>query len=110
MARNLLQIQDVAPKVAVSGMGGAGKSTSARTPVGFHRARGPKVLAIDANPDVNLALPLGVPPQLCSIVRTIVEERELIEVRRAAKIRVFVQISKSDSDVAGVAMYYAQGS
>jgi CO dehydrogenase nickel-insertion accessory protein CooC1 len=110
MARNLLQIQDVAPKVALSEMGGAGKSTSARSPVGIHLARGPKVLAIDANPDVSLALPLGVLPQLRSIVHTIAEERELIEVRRAAKIREFAQISKSDSNVAGRAEYSMQGS
>ena len=61
MARNLLEIQDVALEVAVSGMGGGGRSTSRRTPVGFHLARGPKVLAIVANPDVNLASPLSVP-------------------------------------------------
>jgi CO dehydrogenase maturation factor len=108
MARNLLEIQDVALEVAASGMGGAGKSTSARTLVGFHLAHGPKVLAIDANPDVNLASPLGVPPQLRSIVRTIAEERELIEVRSAVKVREFAQISKSDSDVAGIAEYHAQ--
>jgi CO dehydrogenase nickel-insertion accessory protein CooC1 len=75
MARNLLEIQDVALEVAVSGMGGGGRSASGRTPVGFHLARGPKVLAIDdANPDVNLLSSLGVPPQLRSIVHTIAEE------------------------------------
>jgi CO dehydrogenase nickel-insertion accessory protein CooC1 len=103
MARNLLEIQDVALEVALSGMGGAGKSTSARTPVGFHLARGRKVLAIDANPDVNLASPLSVPPQLWSIVHTIAQEGELIEVQGAVKVREFAQVSKSDSNVAGIA-------
>jgi CO dehydrogenase nickel-insertion accessory protein CooC1 len=105
MARNLLEIQDVALEVAVSGMGGGGRSTSGRTPVGFHLARGPKVLAIDANPHVDLLSSLGVPPQLRSIVHTIAEELERIEVRRAARVREFARISKSDSNVAGVAAY-----
>jgi CO dehydrogenase nickel-insertion accessory protein CooC1 len=105
MARNLLEIQDVALEVAVSGMGGAGKSTSARTPIGFHLARGRKVLAIDANPDINLASPVSVPPQLRNIVHAIAEELELIEVWRAAKVREFAQISKSDSNVARIAEY-----
>jgi CO dehydrogenase nickel-insertion accessory protein CooC1 len=105
MARNLLEIQDVALEVAVSGMGGAGKSTSAWTPIGFHLARGPKVLAIDANPDVNLLSSLGVPSQLRSIVHMIAEELERIEVRRAARVREFARISKSDPNVAGAAAY-----
>jgi hypothetical protein len=42
---------------------------------------------------------------LRSIVHTIAEERELIEVQSAAKVREFAQISKSDSNVAGIAEY-----
>jgi CO dehydrogenase nickel-insertion accessory protein CooC1 len=103
MARNLLEIQDVALEVALSGMAGAGKSTAARTPVGFHLARGRKALAIDANPDVNLASPLSVLPQLRSIVHAIAEEQELMQVQRAAKVREFAQISKSDSNVTAIA-------
>jgi hypothetical protein len=59
MARNLLEIQDVALKVAVAGEGGVERSTLAGTLARLHATDHLKALAIDADPDVNSASALG---------------------------------------------------
>ena len=48
-------------KIAISGKGGVGKTTLAALLINYFRSRGKKVLAVDADPDANLALALGVP-------------------------------------------------
>ncbi len=48
-------------KIAISGKGGVGKTTLAALLIKFFRDQGKKVLAVDADPDANLALALGVP-------------------------------------------------
>ena len=48
-------------KIAVSGKGGVGKTTLSALLIKYFRDRGKKVLAVDADPDANLALALGVP-------------------------------------------------
>ncbi len=59
MARNLLEIQDVALKVAVAGEGRVERSTLAGTLARLHATDHLKALAIDADPDVNSASALG---------------------------------------------------
>jgi hypothetical protein len=48
-------------KIAISGKGGVGKTTLAALLIKYFQDRGKKVLAVDADPDANLALALGVP-------------------------------------------------
>jgi len=48
-------------KIAISGKGGVGKTTLAAMLINYFRDQGKKVLAVDADPDANLALALGVP-------------------------------------------------
>ncbi|MBM4284148.1 MAG: carbon monoxide dehydrogenase [Deltaproteobacteria bacterium] len=48
-------------KIAISGKGGVGKTTLAALLIQYFREQGKKVLAVDADPDANLALALGVP-------------------------------------------------
>ena len=47
-------------KIAISGKGGVGKTTLAALLIKYFRDQGKKVLAVDADPDANLALALGV--------------------------------------------------
>jgi len=48
-------------KIAISGKGGVGKTTLAALLIKYYADRGKKVLAVDADPDANLALALGIP-------------------------------------------------
>ena len=48
-------------KIAISGKGGVGKTTLAALLINYYRSQGKKVLAVDADPDANLAMALGVP-------------------------------------------------
>jgi CO dehydrogenase maturation factor len=48
-------------KIAISGKGGVGKTTLAALLIKYFHDQGKKVLAVDADPDANLALALGIP-------------------------------------------------
>ena len=48
-------------KLAVSGKGGVGKTTFSALLIRTLNAHGKRVLAIDADPDANLAVALGIP-------------------------------------------------
>jgi CO dehydrogenase maturation factor len=70
-------------KIAISGKGGVGKTTLASLIIKNFSDRGNKVLAIDADPDANLAGALGIDhPEL---IVPISEMKELIEERTEAK-------------------------
>jgi CO dehydrogenase maturation factor len=65
-------------KVAVSGKGGVGKTTIAAELARRLRARGERVVAVDADPDANLAATLGYRgPEITPLarLRALVEER-----------------------------------
>jgi CO dehydrogenase maturation factor len=66
-------------KIAITGKGGVGKSTIAGFVARELRDRGDKVLAIDADPDMNLATILGVPADVK--ITPIIEFKELIAER-----------------------------
>jgi len=93
-------------KLAISGKGGVGKSTLAGTLARLLAEDGQRVLAIDADPDANLASALGLPESLRRTVRTIAEERQLIEERTGAKAREFGQVFRLNPDVTGIAERY----
>jgi len=94
-------------KLAISGKGGVGKTTIAGTLARLYAAAGRRVLAIDADPDANLASAIGLPPELRSQIRTISGERKLIEERTGAKVREFGQMFKLNPEVADIAERYA---
>lgn len=72
-------------KLAITGKGGVGKTTLAGILARLYAAEGRPVIAIDANPDANLASALGVPPEDARKITPIAELKELIEERTGAK-------------------------
>jgi len=99
-------------KIAVTGKGGVGKSTITAALALLTARRGMKVLAIDADPDANLASALGIPLEDQKTIRTIAQERKLIEERTGAKVRQYGQIFKLNpevSDIAGKYSYHHRG-
>jgi len=70
-------------KLAISGKGGVGKTTLTALIAKAFTKRGYRVLAIDADPDANLAAALGYPNP--ETIRPIAEMAELIEERTGAK-------------------------
>ncbi|MBI2858262.1 MAG: AAA family ATPase [Chloroflexi bacterium] len=72
-------------KLAITGKGGVGKTTAASLLAWAFAAEGKNVLAIDANPDPNLAMALGIPPEEAEKIVPVAEMKALIEERTGAK-------------------------
>jgi CO dehydrogenase maturation factor len=72
-------------KLAITGKGGVGKTTLASLLAHLYAAEGNTVLAIDANPDANLASALGLSQDEARRITPIAEMKELIEERTGAK-------------------------
>ncbi|WP_461255078.1 ATP-binding protein [Treponema sp. R80B11-R83G3] len=92
-------------KIAVSGKGGVGKSTVAASIALILARRGGRVLALDADPDANLAASLGIPKTVK--ITPISREIALIEERTGAKIDKYGQIFKLNPNVSDVAEKFA---
>ena len=88
-------------KIAVSGKGGVGKSTIAASVALLLAQRGVKVLALDADPDANLAAALGIPGN--AKIKPISAEIALIEERTGAKVDKYGQVFKLNPEVSDVA-------
>ena len=72
-------------KIAVAGKGGVGKTLIAGTLARLLARDGFRVLAIDADPAMNLAFTLGIPSEVASRIVPIAENKQLIEERTGAK-------------------------
>ena len=72
-------------KIAIIGKGGVGKTTLSGMLARQYAAEGTPVLAIDADPDANLASALGIATERAASIRPIAEMDELIEERTGAK-------------------------
>ena len=71
-------------KIAIAGKGGVGKTTLAGLLARSWAAEGKKVLAIDADPDANLASALGIPPERCAQLQPFSRMKELAMERTGA--------------------------
>jgi CO dehydrogenase maturation factor len=94
-------------KLAVSGKGGVGKSTLAAALALLMARRGWRVLALDADPDANLAATLGIPEEKRNQIIPISRQADLIETRTGAKVKQYGQIFKLNPEVSDIADSYA---
>jgi CO dehydrogenase maturation factor len=89
-------------RLAISGQGGVGKTTLAAFVIKEISKRGMTILAIDADPDANLALALGM-PNYVSVV-PVADMKEFIEERTGVKMRSmgsFFKMNPTVSDLPG---------
>ncbi|HPV98880.1 MAG: AAA family ATPase [Spirochaetota bacterium] len=90
-------------KIAVTGKGGVGKSTVAAALALMMAENGGKVLALDADPDSNLAAALGMSAAERSRILSIARQRELIGERTGTKPGSYGQVFRLNPDVSDVA-------
>lgn len=76
---------DVPVKIAVTGKGGVGKTTLAGTMARILADEGYSVLAVDADPDANLASALGISSDVAGDITPIADMKELIAERTGAE-------------------------
>lgn len=94
-------------KIAVTGKGGVGKSTVSAVLALMAAAQGVKVIALDSDPDANLASSLGIPRAEQEKIVTIARRVDLIEERTGAKAGQYGQVFKLNPEVSDIAENYA---
>ncbi len=72
-------------KIAITGKGGVGKTSLAGMLSRLYASEGRTVLAVDADPDANLASALGISPEAASHALPLAEQADLIEERTGAR-------------------------
>lgn len=95
-------------KLAISGKGGVGKSTLAAMFAHLAAAERFQVLAIDADPDANLAAALGIPPKERHELVPLSARRALIEERTGAKVNQYGEVFKLNPQVSDIAETLSQ--
>lgn len=93
-------------KLAITGKGGVGKSTLAATLTLLLTREGGRVVAVDADPDANLAGALGISSEEQQSIIPIAEQTRLIEERTGAKVKRYGQMFRLNPTVDDIADSY----
>ena len=94
-------------KVAITGKGGVGKTTFTSVLCRLFAAEGKNVLAVDADPDDNLALALGFSQEIIDNILPITSMKELIEERTCTTLGGFGKMFKLNPAVEDIKEKYA---
>jgi CO dehydrogenase maturation factor len=71
--------------ISMAGKGGVGKTTLSGLLARLYAAEGKKVLAVDADPDANLASALGISPEMADKALPLAEQSDMIEERTGSR-------------------------
>jgi len=93
-------------KLAISGKGGVGKTTLAALLAHVFSTQGKKVIAVDADPDANLGIGLGLPRNLLANITPISQNKKLVKERTGAEPGVTGQIFTLNPQVADIPTKY----
>lgn len=86
-------------KIAITGKGGVGKTTFSSMLSRMFVEDGYRVLAVDADPDANLALALGFPKEVYESIVPISEMKKFVSDRTAASVGSFGKMFKMNPKV-----------
>ncbi|SCI00074.1 MULTISPECIES: ATP-binding protein [unclassified Romboutsia] len=95
-------------KIAVTGKGGVGKTTFSSMLSRMFAEDGYRVVAVDADPDANLALALGFPRDVYESIVPISEMKKLVSDRTAAETGTFNKMFKLNPKVDDIPQTYCQ--
>ena len=95
-------------KIAVTGKGGVGKTTFSSMLSRMFAEDGYRVVAVDADPDANLALALGFPREVYDSIVPISEMKKLVSDRTAAETGTFNKMFKLNPKVDDIPEQHCQ--
>ncbi|MCC5909295.1 MAG: AAA family ATPase [Clostridiaceae bacterium] len=95
-------------KIAITGKGGVGKTTFSAMLSRLYAEEGYSVLAVDADPDANLALALGFPQELISEIVPISDMKNLVAERTGSTPGSFGTMFKMNPKVSDIPEKYCK--
>lgn len=95
-------------KIAITGKGGVGKTTFSSMLSRMFSDEGYRVIAVDADPDANLALALGFPKEVADSLVPISEMKKLVSDRTSAEAGSFGKMFKLNPKVDDIPEMYCK--